>query len=305
MSPTNDYTVKEAARTVLETFQRDEADGFRSMDRQFAIALLKRAFESASASDARPSGPDGSQRTKTGAELIADERTRQVNAEGWTAFHDDSQHYSGELVSAAICYAEAGSGFDLEISPRDGKRPTLWPWEPSSWKPSDDLVRNLVKAGALIAAEIDRVQREDNPDVIAEIPMPGSPQEPTGAPPTASDGSQAIGSATQAEIDRLNACVGDLLQSVGARESEARQAREAMQSLDVFYVAERERLTASLTALRGACETLSATWARRALALTSDREVMRDDRIKARILTECTNELSTALAVSRAPTETP
>ena len=31
-----------------------------------------------------------------------------------------------------------------------------WPWPPEFWKPSDDPVRNLVKAGALIAAEIDR-----------------------------------------------------------------------------------------------------------------------------------------------------
>jgi hypothetical protein len=35
----------------------------------------------------------------------------------------------------------------------------LWPWDPSWWKPSPDPIRNLVKAGALIAAEIDRLQR--------------------------------------------------------------------------------------------------------------------------------------------------
>ena len=33
-----------------------------------------------------------------------------------------------------------------------------WPWAKKWWKPSDDPVRNLVKAGALIAAEIDRLE---------------------------------------------------------------------------------------------------------------------------------------------------
>jgi hypothetical protein len=35
---------------------------------------------------------------------------------------------------------------------------TDWPWNDDDWKPSPDPIRNLVKAGALIAAEIDRLQ---------------------------------------------------------------------------------------------------------------------------------------------------
>lgn len=101
---------------------------------------------------------EGAGTEQDGAALIAAERKRQVSAEGWTPEHDD-EHCNGEIVSAAICYAEAGSGFDLEISPSYGDQPTLWPFEPSWWKPSNDLMRNLVKAGALIAAEIDRLQR--------------------------------------------------------------------------------------------------------------------------------------------------
>jgi hypothetical protein len=38
-----------------------------------------------------------------------------------------------------------------------------WPWDAEWWKPSPDSVRNLVKAGALIAAEIDRLQRKETP----------------------------------------------------------------------------------------------------------------------------------------------
>jgi hypothetical protein len=92
----------------------------------------------------------------TGIELIAKERERQISTEGWTAAHDD-QHINGELRDAAICYAmvcddRAGEGA-VDLSP--------WPWDMDWWKPSDDQKRNLVKAGALIAAELDRLMRRD------------------------------------------------------------------------------------------------------------------------------------------------
>jgi len=35
----------------------------------------------------------------------------------------------------------------------------LWPWDPNDHKPKRTL-KNLIRAGALIAAEIDRIQRE-------------------------------------------------------------------------------------------------------------------------------------------------
>ena len=85
----------------------------------------------------------------TGVDMIAAERLRQVVVEGWTAEHDD-QHGAGELVSAAECYLINGHVHMPAES---------WPWDGSWWKPSDDPIRNLVKAGALIAAEIDRLQR--------------------------------------------------------------------------------------------------------------------------------------------------
>lgn len=91
-----------------------------------------------------------------GADLIAAERRRQVEAEGWTPEHDD-EHSGGELVDAAWCYL-----FHV-MSPHFGQHSapsTVWPWHPSWWKPSDDPLRTLVKAGALIAAEIDRIQRQ-------------------------------------------------------------------------------------------------------------------------------------------------
>jgi hypothetical protein len=49
-------------------------------------------------------------------------------------------------------------GIGFEDEPRLWK---VWPWEqPDWWKPSDNPIRNLEKAGALIAAEIDRLIRK-------------------------------------------------------------------------------------------------------------------------------------------------
>lgn len=92
---------------------------------------------------------------KTGVELIAEERQRQIEVEGWTAEHDDN-HIYGDLARAAACYA----------MPHDDRRvddtfvgiPILWPWAANWWKPSpENRIRELQKAGALIAAEIDRI----------------------------------------------------------------------------------------------------------------------------------------------------
>ncbi len=94
-----------------------------------------------------------------GAELIAAERQRQIDVEGWTPEHDD-EHVNGELIVAGITYGAVavlqlnGIGTDRVETP-----PATWPWDPKWWKPSEDITRNLVKAGALIAAEIDRIQR--------------------------------------------------------------------------------------------------------------------------------------------------
>lgn len=93
----------------------------------------------------------------TGAERIAAERERQIHKEGWTPEHDD-EHNHGELVDAAICYCAASSSVLFGLKPIHAMR-LRWPWDKEWWKPSDDPIRNLEKAGALIAAEIDRLQR--------------------------------------------------------------------------------------------------------------------------------------------------
>lgn len=95
---------------------------------------------------------------KTGIELIAEERARQISSEGWTAAHD-AEHYRGELSAAGASYAMAASGQVKyhRDSMADITPPSQWPWDAEWWKLSDDPVRTLTKAGALIAAEIDRI----------------------------------------------------------------------------------------------------------------------------------------------------
>lgn len=122
---------------------------------------------------------------ETGIELIKTERERQVSQEGWTPQHDE-QHDSGELALAACCYSSPV----LLLKPK-GKHGYIdpWPWYdtvectrygdgttfqepawdkrqrdnddeiiPNGELPTAQRIRNLVKAGALIAAEIDRLE---------------------------------------------------------------------------------------------------------------------------------------------------
>jgi len=84
---------------------------------------------------------------------IATERRRQITAEGWSPQHDDA-HTTGELALAAGCYA-IGSQLDGE---RDRVFTRYWPWHKLWWKPGNAR-RMLVKAGALIVAEIERLDR--------------------------------------------------------------------------------------------------------------------------------------------------
>lgn len=107
---------------------------------------------------------------KTGIQLIAEERHRQINDEGWTSEHDD-QHDTAQLSGAAACYAIAANELASPVPYINQPTPSLWPWSLEWWKPGNDPVRCLVKAGALIAAEIDRLQRITNSTTTTPDPM--------------------------------------------------------------------------------------------------------------------------------------
>lgn len=98
---------------------------------------------------------------------IATERRRQMEVEGWTPEHDDS-HANGEMARAAGLYALiAGADATDYRNARDGYSLTdylaavmkaYWPWE-RSWFKATNRRRDLVKAGALVVAELDRLKR--------------------------------------------------------------------------------------------------------------------------------------------------
>ncbi|MDF2631413.1 MAG: phage protein [Caproiciproducens sp.] len=91
---------------------------------------------------------------KTAIELIAAERQRQIEQEGWTPEHD-RQHTKEQIALAAVCYALPDSFKTLLL-------PMMWPFGPEYWKPCpEDRIRELVKATALMVAEIDRLRAEE------------------------------------------------------------------------------------------------------------------------------------------------
>lgn len=105
------------------------------------------------------------------------ERMRQISTEGFSREHDDK--YTGaELSRAALAYANIAAlqgrfgiteGADLsQYGMHD------WPWAKSWWKPSCGARRNLVKAGALILAEIERLDRAAAKLSEGEIPVGAS-----------------------------------------------------------------------------------------------------------------------------------
>lgn len=89
----------------------------------------------------------------TGSGLIARERQRQVSEGGYDQTHDD-QHTDGELASAALAYLAAYDGEG------HGRAAAHWPWEAEGFTPNEQRpIWDLIRAGALIAAEIDRLVR--------------------------------------------------------------------------------------------------------------------------------------------------
>ncbi|MEC8629905.1 MAG: hypothetical protein VXY73_07425 [Pseudomonadota bacterium] len=98
----------------------------------------------------------------TGIDAIAAERKRQIEAEGWTAEHDD-QHTDETLALVAALYATPIPLFSQEIGESHTLFEDPWPTEwDDAWDKRGELNRRrrLEIAGALIAAEIDRLDRE-------------------------------------------------------------------------------------------------------------------------------------------------
>ena len=118
----------------------------------------------------------------TGVWQILRERMRQIVEEDFDAAHDDA-HPVGDLGRAALCYLVQAILADviptqrellckIVYRPADHVNPFVWPFASALWKPAgrhppgafvaaEDSIRCLEKAGALIAAEIDRRARAE------------------------------------------------------------------------------------------------------------------------------------------------
>ena len=132
----------ESQRKLALTASNRWADKFREAEQR--IAEL----------DSRPV-------TVAAADVLA-ERQRQISAEGWTPSHDDT-HKNNEMAFAAACYAfhSAAASWELEDCGTEydsHPAPKNWPWEPEWWKPKSARA-DLVRAGALILAELERIDR--------------------------------------------------------------------------------------------------------------------------------------------------
>lgn len=80
------------------------------------------------------------------------ERRRQIEVEGRTPETDD-RYCAADLALAGACYALSAGG-------KDAAAESFWPWSDRWWRPTNPR-RDLVKAGALILAEIERLDREE------------------------------------------------------------------------------------------------------------------------------------------------
>ncbi len=126
----------------------------RSVPLSLAIYWAKMGWEGAKSATA---GVWTGDKPRTGADAIADERLRQIEVEGRTVENDVLVNDAGELMDVAVHYVEAS------IRKHDGETgwadlPIYFPWPRQWWKPSAEIQRNLEKAGALLAAEWDRLE---------------------------------------------------------------------------------------------------------------------------------------------------
>lgn len=92
----------------------------------------------------------GVKSTSNAVQSVIAERQRHQSAEGWTPEHDD-QYSKSQLLWASSCYV-------LNAIHPFNRIPFDWPWTPEWWKPTNPR-RDLVKAGALILAELERIDR--------------------------------------------------------------------------------------------------------------------------------------------------
>lgn len=101
--------------------------------------------------------------TKAFNDVIA-ERERQQSSKGYSIAHDD-EYEQNELIRAANGYLShvverSWTYKELdEDTYQSDEVPDFWPWDDSYWNPKNPR-QDLVRAAALIIAEIERIDRK-------------------------------------------------------------------------------------------------------------------------------------------------
>lgn len=91
---------------------------------------------------------------------VINERKRQVSAEGYSTEGDDG-YVHGELAAAASVYAMTAVVTLHDNNPATYEAPDSWPWPQEAFKPKSQR-EDLVRAAALLIAEIERIDRKNN-----------------------------------------------------------------------------------------------------------------------------------------------
>ncbi|GHC19235.1 hypothetical protein [Aidingimonas halophila] len=156
----------EDSQAYIDSINFQHPEGFIEIDRGenedgdiYSVAVRAKTTFADTLLHADPAFDQGPELTQAAFDVIS-ERCRQVDDEGWSREHDDT-HADGVLSLAASDYC-----FTASLQTRHGPHPHLdnhapltWPWDVEWWKPSPEPRRNLVKAAALILAEIERIDR--------------------------------------------------------------------------------------------------------------------------------------------------
>ena len=152
----NAWCKTDAFKNMYREFKTAEAIGCHDVDcmHDAMLTALMHAPE-APATDAflAEVRAQGVKSLSNAVQSVISERQRQQSVEGWTPEHDD-EHTEGEMAEAAACYAMFANNQGFSV-------PGLWPWAREWWKQSGQR-RDLVKAGALILAEIERIDRQES-----------------------------------------------------------------------------------------------------------------------------------------------
>lgn len=146
----DDYAANVENRDLLDENRRLA----ESTDEQESLQQLQQKLADALAMNRKLHERLTSVNATTGAYMIAVERERQIKDEGYNEEHDQA-HAPMTLAMAAVSYILCN-----DVKKRKIAKTTYWPWEDKYYKPRD-MKRNLIRAGALVAAAIDRLLDED------------------------------------------------------------------------------------------------------------------------------------------------